>query len=162
MSSVEVIEKRICIDPAFLGQNFKKDVFNYIKNVCENECSKEYGYILKVLKINKIKDNNISGNNCEIILTVDILVETLKPEINKIFTDKVCMIFSGGIFLDIKNKFKVLIPATSLQEFTFKSETKSFVKDDLEIKENDSVSAKITGIKYNKKNFSCFAEISLI
>jgi DNA-directed RNA polymerase subunit E'/Rpb7 len=162
MSETRIIEKKVCLKPEFLSKDYKRYLFNEIKNTFKNECSKEIGYILDIIKIKSIKDNYISSNNCEIVLIVEVLVIVLKPETNKIFQDKVCMIFSGGIFLDIKQKFKVLIPQNSLLEYTFDSKTKSFVKDDIQISEGDIIKVKITGFKYNKNNFSCFGELVTI
>ena len=82
-------------------------MFEKIKTISNNECTKENGYVLDVKKIIDIVDNYISNVNSEIIFIVNIEAEILKPEINKEFTDKVSMIFSGGIFIDIKNKMKV-------------------------------------------------------
>jgi len=161
MSEIRIIEKKVCLKPEFLSKDYKKYLFNEIQNTFKNECTKEIGYILDIIKIKSIKDNYIS-NNCEIVLLVEVLVKVLKPEINKIFQDKVCMIFSGGIFLDIKEKFKVLIPQNSLSDYTFNSKTKSFVKDDIQISEGDIIKVKITGFKYNKNNFSCFGELVII
>jgi len=156
-----LLKKKVCLKPEFLSKDYKKYLFNEIQNTFKNECTKEIGYILDIIKIKSIKDNYIS-NNCEIVLLVEVLVKVLKPEINKIFQDKVCMIFSGGIFLDIKEKFKVLIPQNSLSDYTFNSKTKSFVKDDIQISEGDIIKVKITGFKYNKNNFSCFGELVII
>jgi DNA-directed RNA polymerase subunit E'/Rpb7 len=161
MSEICIIEKKVCLKPEFLSKDYKKYLLDEIKKTFKNECSKEIGYILDIVKIKSIKDNYISSN-CEIVLIVEVLVKVLKPEINKIFQDKVCMIFSGGIFLDIKEKFKVLIPQNSLLDYTFDSKTKSFVKDDIQISEGDIIKVKITGFKYNKNNFSCFGELLTI
>ena len=162
MSEICVIEKKVCLKPEYLSKNYRKYLFDEIKNTFKNECSREIGYILDIIKIKSIKDNYISSNNCEIILIVELLVKVLKPDNNKIFRDKVCMIFSGGIFLDIKEKFKVLIPLNSLAEYNFDSKTKSFIKDDIKISEGDIIKVKITGFKYNKNNFSCFGELVTI
>ncbi len=161
MTSIVAIEKRLCINPSFLGRKLKSQIFNFLKEITKDECTKENGYIIEIIKINRIKNNYISGNNCEIIFEVDINAEVLKPEINKIFTDKVCMIFSGGIFIDVKNKFKVLIPLAYLHNLSFDQEEKHFKneKTGFIIKENDIIDVKITGIKFSKNNFSCFGEL---
>ena len=161
MTSIVTIEKRLCINPCFLGKKLKSQLFNFLKEITMNECTKENGYIIEIIKINRIKNKYISGNNCEIIFEVDIDAEVLKPEINKIFTDKVCMIFSGGIFIDVKNKFKILIPLAYLYNLVFDQENKHFKneKTGFIIKENDTIDVKITGIKFSKNNFSCFGEL---
>lgn len=161
MTSILNIQKRICVNPEFLDKNLNSSLFKYIKESIPNECDKEFGYVINIIKLVRIIDNYISNNNCELIFEVEILSEMLKPEINKIFSDKVCMIFSGGIFIDVCGKFKVLIPFSSLNKFTFDGSNKSFNLDKLCVKEGDIVNVKITGIKYAKQNFSCFGELVL-
>ena len=156
-----IIERKICIEPEFLYSDLNIKLLEKVKKVYENECTKENGYILKVNKIVKIKDNYISNVNSSIIFIIDIDVDVLKPEINSVYTDKVNMIFSGGLFINIKNKIKLLIPISSLSEYKFDASTKTFKgeKDKTVIKENDEIKIKITGIKYSKKNFNCFGEL---
>ena len=95
MTSIVTIEKRVCVNPSFLGKKLNSELFNFLKEITKNECTKENGYIIEIRKINRIKNNYISGNNCEIIFEIDVDAVVLNPEINKMFTDKVCMVFSG-------------------------------------------------------------------
>ena len=160
MSSNVIIQKRICLEPEFLDSNFKKNIFDRLKKLTVNECSKEYGYILDIVKLIKIKDNYVSNATSEIVFEVMFEIETLKPEIDKVFTGDVCMIFVGGLFLNIKNKIKVLIPITSMKDYKFDQVDKVFIKKDKTvIKQGDVLNVKITGIKYSKKNYSCFGEL---
>jgi DNA-directed RNA polymerase subunit E'/Rpb7 len=155
-----IIERKITIEPEFLYSDLKAKLFDTVKNAYENECTQENGYILKVNKIVNIKDNYISNVNSNIIFILDIDVDVLKPDINSIYTDKVSMIFGGGLFINIKNKIKVLIPVSSLINYKFDASTKTFIKNDKTVvKENDEIKVKITGIKYSKKNFNCFGEL---
>ena len=154
-----IIERKIHLEPEFLYSGLNSKLLDNVKKVYENECTKETGYILKVNKIVKIKDNYISNVNSSIIFVVDIDVDILKPEINAVYTDKVSMIFSGGLFINIMNKIKLLIPISSLSDYSFDPSTKTFVKCKSVIKENDEIKIKITGIKYSKKNFNCFGEL---
>ena len=155
-----IIERKITIEPEFLYSDLRQKLFDKVKTVYENECSQENGYILKVNKIVNIKDNYISNVNSSIIFILDIDVDVLKPDINSIYVDKVSMIFVGGLFINIKNKIKVLIPVSSLTDYKFDASTKSFIRNDkIVVKENDEIKVKITGIKYSKKNFNCFGEL---
>ena len=154
-----IIERKIQLEPEFLYSGLNAKLLDNVKKVYENECTKETGYILKVNKIVRIKDNYISNVNSSIIFVVDIDVDILKPEINAVYTDKVSMIFSGGLFINIMNKIKLLIPISSLSDYSFDPATKTFVKCKSVIKENDEIKIKITGIKYSKKNFNCFGEL---
>jgi DNA-directed RNA polymerase subunit E'/Rpb7 len=156
-----IIERKITIEPEFLYSDLRAKLFDKVKNVYENECTQENGYILKVNKIVSIKDNYISNVNSNIIFVLDIDVDVLRPDINSIYVDKVSMIFSGGLFINIKNKIKVLIPVSSLTNYKFDASTKTFIRidDKTVVKENDEIKVKITGIKYSKKNFNCFGEL---
>jgi DNA-directed RNA polymerase subunit E'/Rpb7 len=155
------IKRRICINPEFLGKEIHSDIFKFIKENTKDECTKENGYIIEVHKLKRIIENYISGNNGELIFEVDVLVERIKPEINKVFSDKVCMVFNQGIFVDVSGKFKILIPLSSLKDFEFDPSNKIFKnsKTEIVIKEGDVISVKVTGIKFVKNNFKCFGDI---
>jgi DNA-directed RNA polymerase subunit E'/Rpb7 len=161
MTSIVTLERKICMDSEYLDKNIINNIFKKIKDITNNECSKDTGYFLEIIKINKIKDNYISPN-CENVFIVEFEAEILKPDIGKNFKGEVCMIFSGGVFLNIKNKLKVLIPTISLNEYDFNQTENIYVnKKDNKKKINvkDELTVSITGSKYSKKNFSCFGNL---
>ena len=119
-----LIERRICVEHDKLNSDIYKYILEKVKTMTKNECTKDNGYILDVIRITKIKDNYISNVNCENIFIVEFEVENLKPEIGKQFTGKVCMIFPGGVFLNIKEKQKVLIPISTLKDYMFDTSKK--------------------------------------
>lgn len=160
MSKIITLNRKISLEPKFLDANIKEHILKKLKDITNNECTKDYGYFLKIIRLNKINNNYISSN-CQIIFDVEYEAETLKPETNKIFEGNVCMIFSGGIFLSIKNKMKVLIPISSLSEYEYKHSNNQFIhkKTNQIIKENDLLKISISGVKYSKSNFSCFGTL---
>ena len=104
MDSV-IMERRVCVDNDQLNSNIYSHILTKIKENTVNECTKEHGYILDIKKLICVKDNYISNVNCDTIFIVEFLAETLKPEIGKRFDGQVCMVFPGGIFLNIKVMF---------------------------------------------------------
>jgi DNA-directed RNA polymerase subunit E'/Rpb7 len=163
MTTIRVLESKVCIEPEFLNRSYVKRIHEKLKSKCGKQCDMENGYIISIKKLLRIKDNYISNVSCELIFVVVYEAEILKPEIDKLFSDKVCMIFSGGIFLNICDKFKVLLPHNSLKNYTFDASTKTFVNESSPsdvIKEGSIISVKITGLKYQKNNFSCFGELA--
>lgn len=159
MTLVE-ITRRVCIPHEDLHSDINSCILEKIKEITLNECTKENGFILSVKNlIGDIQDNYISNANGENVFIVKFLAETLKPENDKKFIGVVCMIFSGGIFVNIKKKQKVLIPVSTLNEYKFDQSTKSFKKDKDEIKEGDELNILITGTKYSKQTFSCFGTL---
>jgi DNA-directed RNA polymerase subunit E'/Rpb7 len=111
---IERITKRIVLDDQFLDKNINRHLFNKLKDIAENDCSKEYGYIIEVKKIIEILDNYISNVNSELIFIVLFEAETIKPEVNSVYEDEVYLALRGGIFFEVSKKFKVLIPPVSL------------------------------------------------
>ena len=154
-----ILERRICIDHKFLDSNIHSYLFEKIKEITLNECSKENGYILSVIKIIKIKDNYISNANCDNIFTVLFEVENLKPENGKQFEGEVCMIFGGGIFINVRKKQKILIPISNLKNYVFTQSLKQFKNDKTIIKEGDILNVEVIGTKYTKQSFSCFGKL---
>lgn len=161
MTSILNIETNICVEPYYFNSNIYTHIFDKIKNNLEDTCTKEYGYILEVKKLIKIKDNYISSN-CEHIFIVCIEILNLKPEIGKEFEGIICMIFSEGIFINIKDKLKVLVPVSYIKDYKYNQDKNIFINNNNEndfFKQNDKVNVIISGIKYSKQNFSCFGNI---
>ena len=158
MSKIVRIEKKVCIDSEFLSKDIKTYIFNKLKEITATECSKEHGYFLNIVKLVNIKDNYISSN-CQNIFIVVFDAEILKPEVGKIFEGVVCMIFGSGIFINIYNKLKVLIPISSISEYEYNSVKNQFENKTKIIKQNDIVKVKISGTKYSKQSYSCFGTI---
>ena len=158
MTTIVVLEKKISIESEFLFKNLKEHLFNKLKRMYENECTKDNGYFLKINKILRIKDNFISSN-CENIFNVEFEAETLKPEIGKKINGTVCMIFSGGIFVNVENMMKILIPESNLKDYKFDQTETSFKCKNKTIKKDDDITVCISGVKYSKKKFSCFGTL---
>ena len=159
---IEILKQRLVIENCYLGKDLQSSIFTRLKEVAENECSKEFGYIIKVNKLIKIVDNYISNVNSELIFIVEFEAETIKPEIGSIYEDDIFLVLRGGIFFHISNKFKVLIPPNSLDDYTFNADKKSYVnKNDSSIvlSKGEKCKIKITGIRYMNKKFDCFGEL---
>ena len=160
MIETVIHQKKICVNPEFLTNDFNRYLLNVSKEEIEKEsCKRELGYILNFKKLKNIKDNYISSVNTDIIFVVECEIEVLKPEINDIFSGNVCMIYSLGLFLNIKDRMKVLIPVKTLARYEYDDVKKIYFNKEKEIKEGDEIKVKITGVKYSKKNFHCFGEL---
>jgi DNA-directed RNA polymerase subunit E'/Rpb7 len=158
MTSLKIIKKRICLEPEFLDKNYKSYLFDKIKNLHKEECSRENGYFLEIKRIINIVDNNISSNS-EIVFIVEFEAEILLPEKGKEFEGVICMIFNGGVFVIVKNKLKVLIPVSELNNYSYNSTDNTFISKDKILKKGDDIKISILDMKYSKKQFSCFGKI---
>lgn len=151
-----LLTKEICIHPSELNNNIKKHILNKLKVILQDNCCEKDGYILSVNKITVINEIKITSANSDIICKVTFEAETLKPEVNTILCGDICMIFDKGIFVNVKNKIKVLIIDKSLSGYVYDNEKSIFIKDKKILKKGDKVCVKISGVQYSKKNFNCF------
>ncbi len=153
------ISKRIFIKHEHLDYNILNHIYSKLCETTKDNCDKENGHILKINKNIKIDDIFSSSVNGDIIVIVLFEAVILKPEIGKIFDGQICMIFSNGIFVNISNKQKVLIPLSYLTDFTYNEKDKIFYNDNKILKLNDNIKVIIEGVKYAKNSFNCFGRV---
>lgn len=158
--NIVTIEKRICLSSKYLDQNIMDNLLSKITELTYGNCTKEYGYIIKIIKINHIISHEISRVNSDNIFNVSFDAQILKPEKNLEIEGTVCMVYKDGIFINILDKQKMLIPKSSLPEYTFDNELKVYTdKNDKSIKMNDTIKANITAASYSNQKYSCFGTI---
>lgn len=155
-----LLTKNVCLESKYLTQNFKAHLLRKLKEITKNECTKNYGYILDIIKIVKILDTTISNANSDNVFTVEFEAKTLKPEIGNKLTCKVVDITSYGIFLSMKDKFKILIPKKDLLKREYVNNGDSYVRDeDKTINMNDDVEICISNCKYCDRSFQCYGDL---
>ena len=158
--SLVTIDKSICLESKFLDNNFSRHIFNKLKKISEQECSKEYGYIIAVHKIISILNHEIGRANTDNVFVIRFEALTLKPEPGKTLVGKVCMLYKDGIFITIMGKQRMLIPKSYLTKFKFNESDCCYENADRIIRDKDEISAIVVGVQYNKQNFSCFGSLA--
>ena len=156
---IEILRKRIVLENHCLDKHINTAILKKLTEVAENDCTKDYGYIIKVLRVVRIVDNYISNVNSELIFIVDFEAETIKPEVNTVYEDEIYLVLRGGIFFEVSKKFKVLIPPNALSDFTFNADSKVYERQDIKLSKGTKCRVKITGIRYMNKKFDCFGEL---
>lgn len=154
------ISTKIEIKPIFFHKNIINHIYNKIKKIHLLKCTKEYGHILDINENIIIKDQYINRVNSEVIFVVEFLATIFKPEKGKKASGKVCMIYKDGIFLNIVNNQKILIPTNYLDHYYFNNDI--FIhneNNDIKIKIGDTVETIIIDSKYYNQNFSCFGKL---
>jgi DNA-directed RNA polymerase subunit E'/Rpb7 len=153
------ISKKICLDPEYLDNQIYKHLLEKLNKTYKNECSKDIGYILNINKIININNNYISPANSSIVFDVTVDATILKPEKDLQVEGRVFMVFNNGIFIEVIKNFKILVLKNSLAGYKFDQQNLSYTKGKKVIKNDDIIKVKISGVKYEKKTFCCFAEM---
>jgi DNA-directed RNA polymerase subunit E'/Rpb7 len=154
-----IIKNKVSIEAKYLDKKIEEHLLNKIRTTVVGKCYLEYGYILNVTKIIDIGTNTISSVNSFVVFDVTYEADVLKPKIGDVFSGSVCMIFQHGIFVNVKNKLKVLVPAKSMKTYVFENDYFFNKKENSKITNSCELSISITMIKYEKKEFSCIGEL---
>ena len=154
------ITTKVFLNPEELDSNIKFCLQKKIVDIYENKCSEDYGYIIKIKNIEKIIDTNISPTNSYIFFTVKVNITCLKPDISESYESVVCVIFNKGIFTEIENKLKVLIPIDRIKNYKLNEDLTVCTTNGVDIKKGSILKVKIYDYKYSNGNFNCLGCIS--
>jgi DNA-directed RNA polymerase subunit E'/Rpb7 len=153
------ITRRICINSRYLDQNIHAHLLQELSSLTQNECGKEHGHIISVNKIIRIIDHKIGRANADNVFAIEFNAVALNPKVGAEVVGRVCMVYKDGIFINIMDKQKMLIPATSLMNYEFDELTDSYKGSESSIKVNDELEAVITASQYRNGCFSCYGAL---
>ena len=159
---VTTITKRIILESKYIDKEIRNHLLNKLNDTVLKDCSREHGYILKILEITHIVEHFIERSNSQNIFVVEFRAEVLKPIEGLRIKANICMVYKDGLFLNIMDKQKMLIPKSNLTEYNFDDTNQIYVHKkikDKSLKQEDEVEAIITAVGYNSKKFSCFGKI---
>ena len=153
------LEKRIILESKYLTRDIKQHICNKLVEITKEECSKDYGYIIEIIKILDIKGHEIGRVNFDNIFTVIFEAYILNPVAGAEFEGTVCLIYKDGIFVNIYDKQKMLIPRDNIQDYVFDENKNIYIKGDVIISQDSKLKVKVTASQYRKKSFSCFGTL---
>ena len=154
-----IMERRIYLEPSLLDGKIIHHLLEKIEKEILFQCDQTYGYVTKVYKKLKILNNVISSSGPGVFFTVKFGVDVIKPEVGLEYKGIVCMIFQTGIFVEVFEKMKVLIPSRQIDGYKFDKATGTFQKGNNIIEKGDSLVIKVNLIKYEKQNFNCIGSL---
>lgn len=151
---VASITRRINIDPRFLTKNLYKHVLDKLRTTFVGECTKEYGYILAINNIISVNDNNDTA------FTVTFEAETLLPTVGCVYQAKVTMISPEGVFVMVHDKLRIFIPKSYMLNYKYEELPKKIYKSEASIIDvHGYINICVLAVKYESKNFRCFAKL---
>lgn len=157
---LKFFQKSVCLEPKYFDKGLKNALLHQAKATFIGKCSKEDGYILDVISIAEIIDNQISSSNSSVIFTLKMVATLLLPKVDDELTATVTMVRQEGIFCRCEDKLNIFIPLKQLQDgFIFDRIQGSYKKDNIEIKMKEIIKVKITAVRYSKNNYTCIANL---
>ncbi len=153
---IKIITRSIEIESKYLDWKLRDHILDKLRDVLIGDCSKDDGYILSVTRLVRIDDNYISLANSVATFVVTFEAETLKPIKGSIVDGKVSLIISQGIFVEVQEYLKILIPSDKMEEQKYDPDLLSFGN----IKQGMEIRIVIEEIKYEKKKFICIGKLN--
>jgi DNA-directed RNA polymerase subunit E'/Rpb7 len=155
---IKIIKQQVSIECKFLDSEIKTHVLSKLVNKMVGCWTLDYGYILDVKRVISLGKCYINPATSSTTIEVTYEIDTLKPEKDLVLNGTVCMIFNNGLFVDIYEKMKVLIPSNSMnkiQGLEYNDSLKTFSNSEKTIGENDFVQIKLTSVQYTDKKYIC-------
>ena len=157
-----VVPLYISLKPEFLNNDYKDNIYTSIKEKYEKKCLGKYGFIHKVIKIQRIRSDEIGS----IIPTLNLIVSTVLicflPKINMEFEINVSIILVHGIFCYM-DKIRILIPILNLEDWEvqkdFTSQKLINRLTDKILKKDDRIMIKLQEVRFEKDGYSCIAKL---
>lgn len=157
---MDVINKifYIEVEPKFMISDINNIILTKTKDKYTKTCSEKNGYILEIMKLNKILFSGINDCNSNLFFKIECQTKMLLPKIGKEINCKIDMVFQHGIFSGFKN-LKVLIPISNLDKWSFDVSNNSFKKESKHLKVDDLIKVEITEIRYENCKYSCIGKL---
>ena len=120
-----------------------------------NECTHEYGYILSIESLEDIVSHEIGRANGDNVFTLQFKALAFNPVVGKEVVGEVFHVFAIGIFVNVMDKQKILIPVTALANYVYNEMDGKYEGEKDEISVGDKLKVVITDSQYNSGGFSC-------
>ena len=153
-----IIKRQVSLKPEELSGCVKNNIMKKLESIIKTgECSYDNGYILEIKRILNFNNNYISNATNMIVFTVVFEAITLNPKIGSLLNGTVVSIHTSGIFVEIKEKIKVLVSESNMDGMIYDVNTLTYISKVRKgvVKKNDIVSIKISDIRYQNKKISC-------
>ena len=157
-----VIEKKICLEPQYLNERLLDYLRERLQKEVLNRSDQVYGYITKIYDKIEVVENSISSAGTGVFFTVRFTAKAFRPAIGNVYKGKLCMTFPQGIFVEIMEKIKVLIPEANMGLFKYNKTTSSFKNGSVSLKQGDVLSVQLSLVKYERHNFNCIGNLKSI
>ena len=146
------------VEPKFMISDINNIILTKTKDKYTKTCSEKNGYILEIMRLNKILFSGINDCNSNLFFKIECQTKMLLPKIGKKINCKIDMIFQHGIFSGFKN-LKVLVPISNLDKWNFDVSNNSFKKGTQQLKVNNLINVEITEIRYENCKYSCIGKL---
>ena len=159
---LECITIRFCLAPEHFDAKYKTHLLRSIRERYENKSFKEFGYILEIIGIHKIMNEEIMSMVPNVFFMVMVDAKLYRPQLGDQLEVKIDKIFHHGIFI-MEDKVRILIPIALCARHEVQKDFTSFylvdTKTQKSFRKDDSLTVELVEVRFEKDGFSCIASI---
>ena len=154
----KTITKSLALESKYLHGGYLKHLEDKTIKKFKGNCYKDTGFILEIFKPISIIENYISSASCCNIFKVKFKVKTFKPYVGHNLDSNVCSSSCSGILTIAYNIVEIFIPVRHLTNYKYDETRKIYLNDCDEELEN-TISIKITSVKYEDQKYECIGKL---
>ncbi|EDQ91817.1 uncharacterized protein MONBRDRAFT_31260 [Monosiga brevicollis MX1] len=150
MFFTETLTHDVLLHPRFLDQNLEAILKTQLYSEVECKVHRSHGYVLAVIKIDRISEGRILFNRGEILFNVTYTAVILRPVPKQVIDTMVTSVNNRGIFVSI-GPLTAFVSNSWIPDMTFDSDANPpryiSAKDGITIEPNDGVRVKIIAVR---------------
>lgn len=158
----KVIRTSCLLLPDEITSEWKKNLMDKINKTMAGRCTYEHGYIIKIMSIHRIIDQQITRIDGNLRFYLDVRLVALRPEISKVIDATVEMIFPNGIFCHYR-MMRMMLPFSMCPGFSIRHEFSMICATNPStvqtIRKNDIIRVRIEDIRFENNLYSCIVSL---
>ena len=158
------IQASVILAPDKMSREWRQHLNEGVSKHLLGKCSRDHGYILDIVKINKILDQQIMRLDGNVRFQVEVEALSLLPKVGDTTEAVVEMIFPHGIFCCFK-KLRMMLPLTKCngyhlrQDFSMISLVHPTTKH--VIRKGDTIHVVIEDVRFENDLYSCIVSLMI-
>lgn len=156
------IQVRFSLAPQYADAQYKDHLFSFIQKKYEKKTLREYGFIYKIICIQKILHHEIMSIYPNIFFILEIRVLLYYPKIGDRLELPIHKVFEHGIYF-IEDKIRIIAPTIFCVPCKVEKDfTSYYIQCGTKIfKRGDTISIELIEIRFEKDGFSCLARLAI-
>lgn len=158
----KVIRTSCMLLPGEMTSEWRTNLMNKINKTMAGRCTHEHGFIVKILRIHRIIDQQITRIDGNVRFYLDVHLVALRPEISKVIDATVEMIFPNGIFCHYR-MMRMMLPFSMCPGFSIRHEFSMICMTNPStgqtIRKNDVIRVRIEDVRFENNLYSCIVSL---
>lgn len=162
MTKTSIIRLSYIVSPDLMGKQWKAKLFEKMSQDITGKCTQENGYILALLRLDKVVDQTIMRTGGKVRFTVDMEASVLKPNVGEELEAEIDMITPHGLFCRHK-MLRMLLPLSNCPDFILRQDFSSTnlynPHQNKSFRKGDTIHVKVENVRFENDLYTCIVSL---